>query len=85
MEKTNQNNYIHIKQKIMAVSKKTIEEGSELEIRKVKALEKISNSLEDISMWLEDIDKDEWSNRIQHYLSVFLEIASGKKKDNINE
>ena len=72
----------------MAVSKKTIEEGSELEIRKVKALEKISNSLEDISMWLEDIDKDEWSNRIQHYLSVFLEIAeisSGKKKDNINE
>jgi len=69
----------------MAVSKKTIEEGSELEIRKVKALEKISNSLEDISMWLEDIDKDEWSNRIQHYLSVFLEIVSGKKKDNINE
>jgi hypothetical protein len=69
----------------MAVSKKPIEQGSELEIRKVKALEKISNSLEDISMWLEDIDKDEWSNRIQHYLSEFLEIASGKKKDNINE
>jgi hypothetical protein len=69
----------------MAVSKKPIEQGSELEIRKVKALEKISNSLEDISMWLEDIDKDEWSNRIQHYLSEFLEIASGKKKGNINE
>ena len=69
----------------MAVSKKPIEQGSELEIRKVKALEKISNSLEDISMWLEDIDKDEWSNRIQHYLSEFLEIASGKKKDNIHE
>ena len=72
----------------MAVSKKPIEQGSELEIRKVKALEKISNSLEDISMWLDDIDKDEWSNRIQHYLSEFLEIAeisSGKKKDNINE
>lgn len=69
----------------MAVSKKPIEQGSELEIRKVKALEKISNSLEDISMWLEDIDKDEWSNRIQHYLSEFLEISSGKKKGNINE
>jgi hypothetical protein len=69
----------------MPVTKKKPEENSELELRKVKALEKISNSLEDISMWLEDIDKDEWSNRIQHYLSEFLGIASGKKKDNINE
>ncbi len=69
----------------MAVSKKKPEENSELELRKVKALEKISNSLEDISMWLEDIDKDEWSNRIQHYLSEFLIIASGKKNGNINE
>lgn len=69
----------------MAAAKKPTEINNDLELRKVKALEKISNSLEDISMWLEDIDKDEWSNRIQHYLSEFLGIASGKKKDNINE
>jgi hypothetical protein len=70
----------------MTVSKKKIEDGPELEVRKVKALEKIANSLEDISMWLEDIDKDEWSDRIQHYLSEFLGAASGgKKEDNINE
>lgn len=69
----------------MAAAKKPTEINNDLELRKVKALEKISNSLEDISMWLEDIDKDEWSNRIQHYLSEFLDIASGKKKDNINE
>jgi hypothetical protein len=69
----------------MAAAKKPTEINNDLELRKVKALEKISNSLEDISMWLEDIDKDEWSNRIQHYLSEFLGIASGKKNDNINE
>jgi hypothetical protein len=69
----------------MSVTKKKIEEGPELEVRKVKALEKIANSLEDISMWMEDIDKDEWSNRIQHYLSEFLGIASGKKKNDLNE
>lgn len=69
----------------MAAAKKPTEINNDLELRKVKALEKISNSLEDISMWLEDVDKDEWSNRIQHYLSEFLGIASGKKKDNINE
>lgn len=69
----------------MAVSKKKIEDGSELEIRKVKALEKIANSLEDITMWLEDIDKDEWSNRLQYYLSEFHGSITGKKSDNINE
>lgn len=69
----------------MSVSKKKIEEGPELEIRKVKALEKIANSLEDLSMWFEDIDKDEWSSRIQYYLSEFHESATGKKKGNINE
>lgn len=69
----------------MPVDKKKSEEVSDLEIRKVKALEKIANSLEDITMWVEDIDKDEWSNRIQYYLTEFHNSISGKKSDNINE
>jgi len=42
-----------------------------LETRKVKALEKIANSLDSLTVWFEEIDKDEWSNRIQYYLSEF--------------
>lgn len=63
----------------MATAKKSNEDQAmELEIRKVKALEKISDSLEDISAWLEDIDKDDWSNRIQYYLTEFYKIAKPK-------
>jgi hypothetical protein len=49
-----------------------------LEQRKVKALEKIANSLDALTIWFEDIDKDDWSSRIQHYLSVFYEIVKPK-------
>jgi hypothetical protein len=42
-----------------------------LETRKVKALEKIANSLDSLTVWFEEIDKDEWSNRVQYYLSEF--------------
>ena len=45
------------------------EEQLLLETRKVNALEKIANSLDALTVWFEDIDKDEWSNRIQYYLS----------------
>ena len=40
-----------------------------LETRKVKALEKIANSLDALTVWFEEIDKDEWSNRVQFYLA----------------
>lgn len=40
----------------------------DLELRKVKALEKIGNSLDSLTIWFEEIDKNEWSERIQHYL-----------------
>lgn len=40
-----------------------------LETRKVKALEKIGNSLDALVIWFEEIDKQEWSERIQYYLS----------------
>lgn len=42
-----------------------------LEQRKVKALEKIANSLDALAVWFEEIDKDEWSNRVQYYLAEF--------------
>ncbi len=56
----------------MAADKKSNgDQFLELELRKVKALERISDSLDDISAWIEDIDKDDWSNRIQYYLTEF--------------
>ena len=43
----------------------------ELETRKIKALEKIANSLDALTLWFEEIDKEEWGNRIQYYLAEF--------------
>jgi len=40
-----------------------------LEQKKVKALEKIAKSLDALTVWFEEIDKDEWGQRIQWYLS----------------
>ncbi len=45
------------------------EEMFKLEQRKVKALEKIGNSLDALTIWFEEIDKQEWSDRIQYYLA----------------
>lgn len=42
-----------------------------LETRKVKALEKIAVSLDALTIWFEEIDKQEWSDRVQYYLSEF--------------
>lgn len=42
-----------------------------LETRKVKALEKIANSLDSLTVWFEEIDKDEWGQRVQYYLAEF--------------
>jgi hypothetical protein len=39
-----------------------------LEERKVKALEKIANSVDALTIWFEEIDKQEWSDRLQFYL-----------------
>ena len=63
----------------MATSKKSNEnQAMDLELRKVKALERISDSLEDISAWFEDIDKDDWSNRIQYYLTEFHNLSKSR-------
>jgi hypothetical protein len=37
--------------------------------RQVKALEKIANSLDALTIWFEEIDKEEWDARIQWYLA----------------
>ena len=50
---------------------KTQDELVLLETRKVKALEKIGNALDALVIWFEEINKDEWSERTQFYLSEF--------------
>tara|TARA_R100001015_G_C4460651_1_gene47679 strand:- start:45 stop:245 length:201 start_codon:yes stop_codon:yes gene_type:complete len=49
-----------------------------LEERKTKALEKIANVLDALTLWFEDVDKDDWSERIQWYLA---ELHSKYLKD----
>ncbi len=56
----------------------TDEQKSELELRKVKALEKIGNSLDALTIWFEEIDKDEWSERIQYYLAEWHKTIKPK-------
>ena len=52
-----------------------------LETRKVKAMEKIANSLDALTVWFEEIDKEEWSQRIQYYLAEFHTAVSPKPKE----
>jgi len=46
-----------------------------LETRKVKALEKIANSMDALTIWFEEINKSEWSDRISYYLYEFYNMA----------
>lgn len=52
-----------------------------LEERKVKALEKISRSLDAFVLWFEEIDKEEWNERIQYYLAEFLNRTPESTKE----
>ena len=52
-----------------------------LETRKVKALEKIANSVDALTVWFEEIDKEDWSSRIQYYLSEFHKLVPKEKAD----
>lgn len=65
----------------MPNKKETTNTPEELEIRKVKALEKIANSLDALTIWFEEIDKDEWSNRIQYYLAEWHRMAKNKNEE----
>ena len=55
-----------------------------LEQRKVKALEKIANSIDALTIWFEEVDKDDWSQRIQWYLTEFHKLVpkEEEQKDN---
>jgi hypothetical protein len=52
-----------------------------LEQRKVKALEKIANSMDALTIWFEEVDKQEWSDRIQFYLHEWHKGEIGKEVD----
>ena len=52
-----------------------------LEERKVKALEKIANVLDALTIWFEDIDKAEWSERLQWYLYEFHNKVVGGNEE----
>jgi hypothetical protein len=49
-----------------------------LEQRKVKALEKIATTLDALTIWFEEINKDEWSDRIQYYLAEWHDTTKPK-------
>ena len=51
-----------------------------LEERKVKALEKIANTIDALTIWFEDIDKAEWSERLQWYLYRFHDKYVGQEE-----
>ena len=74
----------------MATIKKTEtnsqDESILLEQRKVKALEKIANSVDALTIWFEEIDKEEWSQRIQWYLSEFYKsLPKEEVKEEVKE
>lgn len=56
------------------------EEQMLLEQKKVKALEKIANALDSLTIWFEEIPKDEWSDRIQYYLAEWHKNSIEKNK-----
>ena len=52
-----------------------------IEERKTKALEKIAVSLDALTVWFEEIDKEDWDGRIQFYLSEWHNnLTAGKDK-----
>lgn len=53
----------------MSTKKSTLAE--DLQLRQVKALEKIATSLDALTLWFEEIDKEDWDNRLQFYLNEF--------------
>lgn len=63
-----------------AKSTKTNEELI-LEERKVKALEKIAVSIDALTLWFEEINKDDWDARLQFYLAKWLEFKETVGKE----
>ena len=43
----------------------------ELEETKVKHLGKLATCVDILTLWFEEIDKEDWDNRMQYYLNEF--------------
>jgi len=56
-----------------------------LEERKVKAIEKIAKTMDDLVLWFEEIDKEEWGERMQFYLAEFLTRTPELPKEETEE
>jgi hypothetical protein len=68
------------------MSEKNEKSGQDLELRKVKALEKIANSLDALTIWFEEIDKEEWNQRAQYYLAEFHnKLVKGEKDIDVSD
>jgi|TARA_B110000977_G_scaffold11191_1_gene14523 hypothetical protein len=52
-----------------------------LEERKVEALEKIATSLDSLTLWIEEIDKEEWGDRVQFYLGEWHRSIAEKTNE----
>ena len=63
----------------MSIKEKMAEEEYELEVRKVKALEKIATSIDALTIWFEEVDKEEWGDRIAWYLSLWKDKYIGEE------
>jgi hypothetical protein len=74
MEHFNKQNNINMKEEMDLEKEKFL-----LEQKKVKALEKIANSLDALTVWFEEIDKEDWSDRLQYYLAEWHKTT--KEKD----
>lgn len=47
------------------------EKKLELETKKIATLQKIATSVDILTLWFEEIDKEDWDNRLQFYLNEF--------------
>ena len=52
-----------------------------LEERKVRALERIALSLDSLTIWFEEIDKEDWGERMQYYLAEFHKMVPEKEEE----
>lgn len=52
-----------------------------LEARKVRALEKVAMNLEALVMFFENLNADEWNDRLQWYLDLFKKAYLDPKRN----
>jgi len=58
----------------------------ELEETKVKHLEKLATCVDILTLWFEEIDKEDWDNRMQFYLNEFHKaVVPQKDEEEVDE